>query len=79
MSSIACCPTEEAPSHRAALLARVRSLTRKISVAITVRAERRALMSLDQATMKDMGFSNGQAHREYGRTFWDVPCDRLRF
>jgi hypothetical protein len=29
--------------------------------------------------MKDMGFSSGQAHREYGRTFWDVPCDRLRF
>jgi len=72
------CTCAEAPS-RSSLTARARALVRKIAVALTVRAERRALMSLDQATMKDMGFSNSQAYREYGRSFWDVPCDRLRF
>ena len=77
MSSIACCPTE-VPSRRAAPTTRMRALVRKIAMALTVRAERRALMSLDQAAMKDMGLSGGQAHREYGRSFWDVPCDRLR-
>jgi uncharacterized protein YjiS (DUF1127 family) len=77
MSSITCCPTE-APSHRASPSTRVRAIFRKIAMALTVRAERRALMSLDQAAMKDMGLSSGQAHREYGRSFWDVPCDRLR-
>jgi uncharacterized protein YjiS (DUF1127 family) len=43
-----------------------------------VRAERRALMRLDDASLKDMGFNKGQAQWEAGRTFWDVPVDRLR-
>ncbi len=44
-----------------------------------VRAERRALMRLDDAALKDMGFNKGQAQWEAGRTFWDVPVDRLRW
>jgi uncharacterized protein YjiS (DUF1127 family) len=57
---------------------RLRAFFRRIALAITVRAERRVLMSLDEAALKDMGFNCGQAHREYGRSFWDVPVDRLR-
>jgi uncharacterized protein YjiS (DUF1127 family) len=35
-------------------------------------------MSLDQATLKDVGFNKGQAQCEASRTFWDVPVDRMR-
>jgi len=77
MSDIACAPG--APSRRGASLgAGVRYLGRKIAVALMVRAERRALMSLDEATLKDLGFNKGQADCEASRTFWDVPLDRLR-
>jgi uncharacterized protein YjiS (DUF1127 family) len=49
-----------------------------VAVALMVRAERRALMRLDENALKDMGFSKGQADGEAGRGFWDVPADRLR-
>ena len=77
-SSTACCP---APPSTRSLQAgsRLRAFFRKFVLAIAVRAERRALMSLDNAALKDMGFHSGMAYREYGRTFWDVPVDRLRF
>ena len=77
MSSIAYCPAPSG-SRSLSIGARVRVIFRKIAVAIAMRAERRALMSLDRAALKDMGFNSGQAHREYGRSFWDVPVDRLR-
>lgn len=67
------------PSRRAACLgAGIQFLGRKIAVALMVRAERRALMALNEAALKDMGFNKGQAQCEAGRTFWDVPVDRLR-
>jgi uncharacterized protein YjiS (DUF1127 family) len=62
----------------AMLRTQVRHLGRKIAVAVMVRAERRALMGLDDAALKDMGFNTGQAHCEASRGFWDVPVDRLR-
>jgi uncharacterized protein YjiS (DUF1127 family) len=77
MSSIASARLQ--PSRRRASLgAGVRYLGRKIAVALMVRAERRALMSLDQATLKDVGFNKGQAQCGASRTFWDVPVDRMR-
>ena len=77
MSSIAYCPAP--PSSRSLSMGeRLRAFLHKLAVAITVRAERRALMTLDGAALKDMGFNSGQAHREYGRSFWDIPVDRLR-
>lgn len=51
---------------------------RKTAVALQVYAERRRLMTLDDATLKDMGFNKGQAQCEADRTFWDVPVDRVR-
>lgn len=77
MSSIACCPAPPR-GHSLPTASRLRALLHKLAVAITVRAERRALIGLDEAALKDMGFNSGQAHREYGRSFWDVPVDRLR-
>ena len=63
----------------ASLGAGIQALGRKIAAALAVRAERRALMALDELALKDMGFNKGQAHSEAIRTFWDVPVDRLRF
>jgi uncharacterized protein YjiS (DUF1127 family) len=64
--------------HLATLATAARHLGRKVAVALMVRAERRALMRLDENALKDMGFSKGQADGEAGRGFWDVPADRLR-
>jgi uncharacterized protein YjiS (DUF1127 family) len=77
MSHIALALVE--PSRRLALLGPyARTFCRKLAVALMVRAERRALMRLDNAALKDMGFNKGQAACEASRDFWDVPMDRLR-
>ena len=47
-------------------------------LALRVRRERRLLASLDERTLKDIGFNRGDAGAEAGRSFWDVPVDRLR-
>lgn len=66
-------------TRRAASLgAGIQALGRRIATALAVRAERRALMALDESALKDMGFNKGQAQCEASRTFWDVPVDRLR-
>ena len=73
--------TASVPVHmgRAASLgAGIQALGRRITAVLAVRAERRALMALDESALKDMGFNKGQAHHEYGRSFWDVPVDRWR-
>jgi uncharacterized protein YjiS (DUF1127 family) len=65
-------------SRAASLGASIQALGRRIAAALAVRAERRALMALDEQALKDMGFNKGQAQCEADRTFWDVPVDRLR-
>lgn len=77
MSSIACALLQPGRSF-ASLGARVAHLVRRTALALQVYAERRRLLRLDEAALKDMGFNKGQAHGEAGRTFWDVPVDRLR-
>jgi uncharacterized protein YjiS (DUF1127 family) len=49
-----------------------------LELALKVRRERRDLASLDERALKDIGFSSGEAFAEAGRSFWDVPADRLR-
>ncbi|MBX9591522.1 MAG: hypothetical protein K2X43_19710 [Hyphomonadaceae bacterium] len=51
---------------------------RTTAIALQVRAERRRLLALDQAALKDMGFNKGQAQCEASRPFWDVPANRLK-
>jgi uncharacterized protein YjiS (DUF1127 family) len=46
-------------------------------LALQVRKERRLLASLDERTLKDLGFDRGAAGVEAHRTFWDLPVDRL--
>ncbi len=65
-------------SRTASVGAGIQALGRRIVAALAVRAERRALMALDESALKDMGFNKGQAQCEASRTFWDVPVDRLR-
>lgn len=46
-------------------------------LALRVRRERRLLGGLDEHALKDMGFNRGEASAEAGRSFWDVPVDRM--
>lgn len=78
MPPVALAP-EETGGRLALLSACVRRLSRKLALALMVRAERRALMRLDGSALKDMGFNKGQAECEASRSFWDVPLDRLRW
>jgi uncharacterized protein YjiS (DUF1127 family) len=49
------------------------SLLGRISKALTVRRERRALMALDDRMLADVGLSRADAYREAHRPFLDVP------
>jgi uncharacterized protein YjiS (DUF1127 family) len=49
-----------------------------LGLALQVRRERRLLASLDERTLKDLGFNRGAASAESDRSFWDLPADRLR-
>ena len=50
------------------------SLLGRISKALTVRRERRALMALDDRMLADVGLSRADAYREAHRPFLDVPA-----
>jgi uncharacterized protein YjiS (DUF1127 family) len=49
-----------------------------LGLALQVRKERRLLASLDERTLRDLGFDRGAAGAEAHRAFWDLPIDRLR-
>jgi uncharacterized protein YjiS (DUF1127 family) len=66
------------PSLLTALGRAILWAARKVAVAIEVRAERRYLMTFNDAALKDMGLNKGQADNEASRPFWDIPVDRLR-
>jgi uncharacterized protein YjiS (DUF1127 family) len=57
---------------------RIRSPLASLALALQVRRERRALLALDEAALKDMGFSPGDAYAEAQRSFWDLPVGRLQ-
>ncbi|MCF1708759.1 DUF1127 domain-containing protein [Tabrizicola sp. J26] len=50
-----------------------RNLFARLVAMLTVRAERRRLADLDDATLRDIGLSRDQAMREALRPMWDVP------
>jgi uncharacterized protein YjiS (DUF1127 family) len=56
----------------------IRRFIASLELALQVRKERRLLAGLDEHTLKDLGFNRGAAYAEAGRSFWDVPIDRLR-
>lgn len=55
-----------APSRRRGLFTRLFAM-------LTVRAERRRLAELDDATLRDIGLSRDEALQEALRPIWDVP------
>jgi uncharacterized protein YjiS (DUF1127 family) len=63
---------------RSRLVAGTQHLVAVLQLALQVRRERRALLALDDAALKDVGFNRLDAHAEAQRSFWDVPADRLR-
>ena len=46
----------------------------RLAAAHAVWRQRRALSRLDDAALKDIGVSRGEAHREARRPAWDVPA-----
>ena len=54
------------------------SLTRRLLQALTIRRQRRALLSLDDRMLADVGISRADAYREAHRPFLDVPVPASR-
>ena len=52
------------------------SALRRLPLAYRVHQERRALMSLSDATLKDIGMSRADVYREAARPWWQVPDNR---
>ena len=50
------------------------SIVQRILRALTVRRERRALLSLDERMLADVGLSQADAYREANRPFLDVSA-----
>lgn len=65
-------------SGHATFGARVGSLLRHVRLAALARKQRRALASLDDATLRDIGVSRSEAYAEARRNAWDVPPSWLR-
>jgi uncharacterized protein YjiS (DUF1127 family) len=55
----------------------VRRLVMLLELVLQVRRERRMLSGMDDRALADVGFDRGRAHAEAGRSFWDLPVDRL--
>ena len=53
---------------------KVPSMFRGISLAMAARAQRKALKSLDNAHLTDIGLTYAQAMKEANRPVWDVPA-----
>ncbi|HUC62856.1 MAG TPA: DUF1127 domain-containing protein [Alphaproteobacteria bacterium] len=60
-------PLRRALARVALVLVRVHD---KVAVWHERRAERRALMGLDAAALKDLGLGRGDAYREFVKPFW---------
>lgn len=56
----------------------IQSFFANLELALRVRSERQSLAELDERTLKDIGFNRSDAYAESGRSFWDLPVDRLR-
>ena len=78
VSALSLQPRRTAATRRFSFGRRILRVARKMALVLQIRAERRHLMRLDHATLKDMGFNKGQAENEASRPFWDIPVDRLR-
>ena len=48
----------------------------RLAEAYRIYRERQALLALSDHTLKDIGLSRGDAHREANRRFWDIPENR---
>jgi len=48
-------------------------LLRRLRTAVALTRQRRALAALDDAMLRDIGLTRGQALTEAARPFWDAP------
>jgi uncharacterized protein YjiS (DUF1127 family) len=68
------CPPLARPGF--AVKARLTHAVSWVERAFRTARERRQLMALDERALKDIGLSRADAHSEWTRRFWDLPCDR---
>mgnify|MGYP003390307842 CR=1 FL=1 len=54
------------------------SLFRLLSLALTLRRQRRHLGELDRRLLRDIGLTEAEAGIEARKSFWDVPQHWLR-
>lgn len=71
------------PTSRPALCAtpmqrRSRGLLARLLDTLAIHRQRRRLIELDDALLKDIGLTRDQARREAERPFWDAPAHWLR-
>jgi uncharacterized protein YjiS (DUF1127 family) len=71
-------PLSASGGAAAAFAGFVRRAFLTLELALQVRKERRTLQQLSDAGLKDIGLSRADVAAERGRSFWDVPGDRLR-
>jgi hypothetical protein len=64
-------------SGRIRITVGIRRLIFAPDLALVVQRERRMLSSMDDDTLKDIGFNRSEAYAEARRSLWDIPRDRL--
>lgn len=64
-----------APRGTTTLAAVATQLLSRAQLWLEVRRQRRQLMMLSDAMLRDIGLSRADAERESSRTFWDLPWD----
>jgi uncharacterized protein YjiS (DUF1127 family) len=69
-------PTSNSYLGGPTLVRRIGQYVEHLRVALLVARERRALMQLDDSTLKDIGLSRSQAFAEASRPFGDIPANR---
>lgn len=62
--------------HAAPVCVAPRQTRLSLRLMLTVWAERRALVRMDENRLADLGLTPSQAAREAARPFWDLPNHR---
>lgn len=55
---------------------RLARILQRLPAAYQIYRERRALLSLSDHALKDLGLSRADAYREATRPWWEIPRDR---
>jgi uncharacterized protein YjiS (DUF1127 family) len=74
LETVTHCRSQTAPGR--SFGGRLSHLIERGSLAYRIWRERRALLGLSDAMLKDIGLSRADIYREATRSFWDLPDQR---